>query len=278
LHAESVLLEVGSDKLGLHGLSGVPDNYAKSILQSWNPQLFADVPNIFMIHQSFKELIRGTHENFLSLSDLPAGFNLYLLGHIHWNVEMTHPVFNTPILVPGSTVKTQLTKYESQKPKGIYLINMSREKGEVKFHSIKTRTFFYNELEIDGKKPSDILADMSNIISEDLKKEVYKKPIIKIKLKGKLATGFSPGDLSFNIIYKEFGERAILSLDKSNILSTELEKSTSLLNELKENKASLDQLGLSILFKTMKEKDIEKVEQLLELLAEGNLEEARKRL
>jgi len=278
LHAESVLVEVGSDRVGLHGLSGVPDNYARSILSSWNPQLFTDVPNIFMIHQSFKELIRGNDESFLTLGDLPAGFNLYLLGHIHWNTELKHPSFGTPVLVPGSTVKTQLTKYESQKQKGVYIIKLAREKGDVKFLPIKTRPFFYNEISVDKKKPAEVLAEMSNLISKYLKEIYSKKPIIRIKLIGKLSEGSTPADLVFNLLYKEFGDRAILSLDKSDVVSSELEKNSSFLNEIKENKSSIDQIGIRILCKTMKENDIKKVEELLDFLAEGNLEKAREKL
>jgi len=105
--------------------------------------LFSDVPNIFMIHQSFKELIRGNDESFLTLGDLPAGFNLTCWAIFTGILRCPTLLFGTPILVPGSTVKTQLTKYESQKQKGVYVIKLGREKGDVKFHHITTRPFYY---------------------------------------------------------------------------------------------------------------------------------------
>jgi len=53
---------------------------------------------------------------------------------------------------------------------------------------------------------------------------------------------------------------------KSDVVSRDLEKQASFLSELKANKASIDQIGLSILCKSLKETDIKKVEELLSFL------------
>ncbi len=271
LHAESILVESGINRLGIHGLSGVPESYAKTCLKSWDPSPFPDVSNVLMTHQSYRDLIPAVKEDILEFSDLPAGFDLFLLGHIHWNSSASHPVDQKPILIPGSTVCTQLTKVESEKEKGFYIINLGREKGDIKFIPIKSRPFFYESVNVENKTPAEILTLASDIISKHLIEG--QKPIIRIKLEGTLAKGFSPADLSFNELLREFKEKAILSISKSDLTSKELSARSSLLAELKEKKQSVDEIGINLLAQALGI-DARKVESLFTLLAEDDLVKA----
>jgi len=72
--------------------------------------------NVFMIHQTFRELIPDVRQDAISYANLPPGFSIYILGHIHWRVEDKHPFTDAPIIVPGSTIRTQLRKIEAQGP------------------------------------------------------------------------------------------------------------------------------------------------------------------
>jgi DNA repair exonuclease SbcCD nuclease subunit len=94
LHAESIQIELKGDRVGIHGLSGVPETYAKQSLSVWNPEPFKNCPNVLMLHQNFKELIPELETDYMELSDLPKGFDLFLLGHVHWNMEFNHPETN----------------------------------------------------------------------------------------------------------------------------------------------------------------------------------------
>ncbi|MFZ3077339.1 MAG: DNA repair exonuclease, partial [Candidatus Aenigmatarchaeota archaeon] len=88
LHCATALFEVGGKKVAVHGMSGVPERFAKEILQQWNPKPVENAVNILMIHQSIEPYIYSPLEPImLKLEDLPDGFDLYVLGHIHWNEQ-----------------------------------------------------------------------------------------------------------------------------------------------------------------------------------------------
>jgi len=276
LHAESILIEMTGDSLGLHGLSGVPENYAKQALDAWKPKPFKDCPNILMVHQNFKELIPELETGYMQLADLPKGFHMFLLGHVHWNMEFKHPLTKAPILVPGSTVKTQLTQKEAEKEKGIYIIAVGREKGNVKFIPIETRPLYYHKIKIDNESPANILKKITKQIKDDIKKS-KEIPLIRIKLSGVLKEKYSPTDINLKKIIDEFENKAIISMDKSKLQSSSLSKSSRLLVDLKENKISIEELGLKILQDSLKEPiDTRKLESIFNLLVEQELEKVEK--
>jgi len=271
LHKESALIEAGYDKIGIHGLSGTPEAYVIDELKNWQAEPFAGAPNVFMIHQNFKELL--PIDEALGYKDLPKGFDLFMLGHIHWSLEAKHPLYNTPIIVPGSTVSTQLTKIESQKPKGIYIVELGRQKGNINFVPIKTRPLLYEKLNVAGQRPNEISVSIMQKINECLRRQYDQKPILRIKLEGILAEGFSPADLNLNSIMKDYRDKIILSIDRSKVTSTSLEKQSKLLAELKAKKLSIDQLGLELLKSNLKiELDPGKLEAIFNFLAEGELD------
>lgn len=269
LHAESILLDINGERLGIHGLSGVPEAYAKDTLISWNPTPFPQARNIILFHQDFKELIPNPEA--LCFADLPKGFDLILLGHIHWRVEDKHPEFKTPILLPGSTVTTQLKDKEAKIKKGFYLIEIKNEI-HVKFKELeKVRPFEYIVVNVNKKKPSDILIEITETINKQIKYQQGElKPIYKFKLKGELE-GFMPTDLNFKSVVDKFKDKAIVVVDKSKISSSKLSEKAKLLFDVKSKKLSIDQLGLDLLAKNLKAKDKTKVEELFNFLAEGDL-------
>lgn len=276
LHAESILVECGYDKIGIHGLSGVPDNYAKETLKSWNPKPFTECQNILMLHQNFKEVMPNV-EPALEFSDLPKDF-ITLLGHIHSTSQHTHPVSKKPIIVVGSTVSTQLHKSEAEIPKGYYTIEFGREKFDFKFGQIRTRPFYYQTLSVDKKKPSEILYLTEQLIGKICKDHFFvenEKPILKIKLEGVLADGFRPEDLNLSPVMKEFEQKLILVIDKSYLESSGTEEHSKLLAEIRDKKLSIDDVGIEILSKNLSlNVDIQKLNNIFHLLSENNLEQA----
>ncbi len=278
LHAESILLEINSDKLGVHGLSGVPEPQARQAMQAWEPEPFEDSFNVMMLHQNFKEIMPPV-ENALEFSDLPAGFDLFVLGHVHNTQIKKHPLHKTPILVVGSTVSTQLQKIESEIRKGAYITEISRQSCELKFLPVKTRPFFYENVKVAGQKPAEIAIKVRDVITKYTNQDFELKPTIRIKIDGVLAHNFSPADLDVASLAREYANKIILSIDKSNIVSEQLEQQSKLLAELKAKKLSVDQMGLEILQRYLKEKsDMKKLETVFHLLAEDELEKAEESL
>jgi DNA repair protein SbcD/Mre11 len=277
LHAESALIEVGKERIGIHGLSGIPDQFAIQAMESWNPQPFPQIPNFLLIHQTFKELIPDVKQNVMSYANLPRGFNLFILGHIHWRVEDKHPFTETPILVPGSTVRTQLRKIEAEREKGFYIININEDKFNISFKNLENvRKFFYEIINVNGKKPSELVTEIQERISIILKTHTKKiSPLIRFKLKGVLAEGFLPTDLNFTPIQKKFSERTILYFDRSKIESSQLGERAKLLYNLKQNKVSVEEIGMKLLLENLKitdPKQAKDMQEIFEKLVEGNLE------
>ena len=276
LHSESILVEVGYEKIGIHGLSGVPEDYAKDALKSWKPEPFENSHNILMLHQNIAELI-PTEANAISFADLPEKFDFYLLGHFHWHLEEKHPKTKAPILIPGSTVVTQLSQKEATGDKGFFIIDLPPEKKlrDIIFKVIRTRPAHYLSIETYGKKPIEVQFTISQAITKALSLVHTVKPMIKVKVKGILAQGFSPADLNINAIYKDFAEKVILDIDKSDIIAADAKEKTSLLQDLKERKISADQLGLELIKKNLSLPiDMQKLEQLFNLLSEEELDKA----
>ncbi len=276
LHAESIMLDLGGRKLGIHGLSGVPEAYARDAMTSWSPQPFPQAKNLLMIHQDFKELI--PNPGALSFADLPNGFDAFLLGHIHWRVEDKHPAFNTPILIPGSTVRTQLRANEAKIRKGIYILEFGAEM-HITFRELDgIRDFQFIKLDISKKKPSEIMTEIVEFLNKSLQyKTPGLKPMYRFKLKGELE-GFLPTDLTFKSIIKRFEDNAIVKVDKSDVSSSKLSEKVKLLADLKSNKLSIDQLGLDLLIKNLKTDNRERAELIFNLLADGNLAAVEKEL
>ncbi len=276
LHAESILVEVGYEKIGIHGLSGVPDDYALDALKSWKPEPFENAHNVLMLHQNLAELL-PLETNAISFADLPEKFDFYLLGHFHWHLEEKHPKTKAPILIPGSTIVTQLSQKEATGDKGFFIIDLPPEKKlrDIIFKIIPTRPAHYLLLELYGKKPIEIQFTISQAITKALSLVHSIKPMIKVKVKGTLASGFSPSDVNISQIYKDFAGKAILDIDKSDLAAAEAEAKTSLLQDLKDKKISLDVLGLELIKKNLQFPiDMQKLEQLFNLLAEEELEKA----
>jgi DNA repair exonuclease SbcCD nuclease subunit len=276
LHAESILVECGYDKIGIHGLSGVPEPYAREALKSWNPKPFTECNNILMLHQNIKEAMPPV-DYALEFADLPKDF-ITLCGHIHNTSRFEHPASKKPIIIVGSTVSTQLQKAEAETPKGYYLFEFGRERYDLKFVPIRTRPFFYETLTIKYQKPVEVLFEINKKISEIFKSQIFiegEKPIIRIKLGGSLAEGFKLEDLNLGRVLSEYEQKVILSVDKSSLEAVDSAQHSKILEDLRDRKVSIDDIGIGILAKNLKlNVNPEKLSAIFNLLAEEELEQA----
>ncbi|HKZ49866.1 MAG TPA: hypothetical protein VJ110_02585, partial [Candidatus Nanoarchaeia archaeon] len=272
--AESILVEVGYEKIGLHGLSGVPEDYSRDALLSLKPEPFDNSHNVMLLHQNLAELI-PVEGNYIKFSDLSEKFDIFLFGHFHWRYEDEHPKSKAPIIIPGSLVVTQLNQKEASREKGFFMIDLPHEKKlkKIDFKPIQTRPAHYILLDVKDRRPAEIQLNISEALKKALQIKSDSKPMIKVKLKGTLAAGFKPSDVNLSGIYGDCKDSAILDIDKSDLNSADSAEKTSLLKDLKEKKISIDHLGLELIKKNLTNQiDSQKLEQIFYLLVEEELD------
>lgn len=267
LHCHTLVFEKDGVKVAIHGMSGVPERFAKDVLAQWNPQPIKDCFNILLLHQSIHPYIYSPLEPpSISVSDLPKGFDLIVDGHIHQSA--IEKINNTTLLFPGSTVITQFEKSESESKKGIFFIEL--EKGiKIEFSPIeKSRKFFYEEIHLSENSAKE---QIERKIEEVLRESFTKPPIIKIKLYGK---GLEILDKELSNLEKIYAGKAILIFDKE-FETPEIEKKAEFLRALREKKLSVEDIGMEILRKNLEELGFSlsfDYEQVFRLLSEGEVE------
>lgn len=190
LHGEEFVFEKNGERIQIFGLGNVPEDYAKVAIERMleKTKMEDGILHILIIHQSLKEISGNDTE--LSLEDIDElPFDVVIDGHIH---EMMVKM-GGKLLIPGSTVVTQLKKAES-KEKGYILYETISKKTE--FVPIETRLFFYEEMEFNGSGISEIRKAVEQRINE--LKERAVNPIIRIKITGKIMDGLTAQDLKLD--------------------------------------------------------------------------------
>ena len=240
LHCQKIVFELNGEKIAIHGMSYVPEKYSRDVLTEWNPKPVPDAKNILLLHQNIEPFIYSPLEDVnLKISDLPRGFDIILNGHIHFRNIVQ--IGNGKLLMPGSTIPTQLNKKESEIRKGYFILNK-----ELKFKEIKQRDFYYKVVE----RKEEIEEFLKNLKESEL------KPIIKIKIK-------NTSSLDLNIIEKKYREKGILIFKKEMERSFEKQKT-----EILRKQMSAEEYGMKLLKERSKFEDSD---ELLNLIIEDDL-------
>lgn len=266
LHCSHASYEIKGKKITVYGMSGVPEAYAKEVLQQWNPRP-QEGYNIFMLHQSIHPYIYNPIEPpSLKLEDLPKGFDLYISGHIHWS-EKTK-VMGKPFIIPGSTVTTQVNKTEAKSPKGFYIVELMNNAEVIRFVELENvRKVFYNDFKLDSEL-SDVMEKIDDYLGGIKEK---KKPLVRVRVSGKMGKGT---DLNFSHLKEKYRDKMILSIS-SRVSEEELASKLKLLKNIRESRISVEEMGLRILRENMKELDLSQdYEGILDLLVDGNVDSA----
>jgi len=266
LHAGHVELEKDGEKVFIHGMGGIPEKHAKDALQKYNPKAFLNATNLLLLHQSFKEFLPFDDDEMvatLSLSDLPNGFDLIIDGHLHWSDEQL--LEGKRFLLTGSSIFTQMKNLESKREKGIFLFDTKTKKLEF-IPFAHQRKLFYEKIVFKNAKPEEVIAQVNEkikLISQKAPFEV--KPLVRIKLTGTLAKGFTQSDVSFPI-----PDFAIFSVTKSFEVESFAKKIESLKAAHLEKK-SISDFGVEILEKNVEEAGLKSFEtrRIFDLLAIG---------
>ena len=272
LHLNTLVFEKDGVKVAIHGMSSVPERYAKDVLDKWNPRPLDGHVNILLLHQSIEPYVFSPLEPpSLNLSNLPKGFDIIINGHLHGH--SIEKIDGTTLMIPGSTVITQFEKNESDTEKVVGKITVENEI-KAEFVPLETnRKFYYEELAIDQTSLT-VREQIERRLTQILYSTNHgKKPIIRMKLKGK-DTNILDQDL--RNIENKLSDKVILILVKE-IESQELTEKRELLKNLREQKLSIEELGLNLMRKNLEEFGMEKefdYDTLFHLLSDDQTESA----
>ncbi len=258
LHCATAVFEIEGRKIAVHGMSGVPDRYAKDVFNQWNPKPIPDALNILMIHQSIEPYIYSPLEPpSMKIEDLPKGFDLYILGHMHWReIRM----FNgNQLLLCGSLVPTTIHKIESEQEKCIHKYD-SKNINSIPLEN--QRKIFWKEFEFNPNIKENIETFVSTI------SPFKPKPIINIKVKGLIKRDqLTP---SFSKIEEKFSDKAIININK-NLEIEGFKEQIEMLKTLKEKRLPPEEHGLKILQENLKQANCGiRVDEIFEYLIDGN--------
>lgn len=269
LHGEAVVFEKNGEKIQILGLGNVPEEYStialKKTMEQFEQQESAH--KILVIHQSIREFMPHA-EDELSLDYLETlPFDLIIDGHIH----KTMTKLSGRLLIPGSTVLTQLKKEEIE-PKGYFIYDTKTRKSE--FVEIQCRKFFYEEIEFLDATETELRETIKQRIQE-IKKE-YSNAVVALKINGTLKEGLTNSDIQLD----GYGNVFIDNRLNINNLSARLEK----IRELRKENISVKELAVKELQeKTQGKVTLFNVGELFEKLAQGveesieYLEESKKK-
>jgi DNA repair exonuclease SbcCD nuclease subunit len=272
LHKQNVVFEKDGVKVAIHGMSSVPERFAKKEMLDWNPQPIQGCFNILVIHQNVDPYVYSPLEPpSINLEDLPKGFDLILDGHIH--TKVSDVVDGTPFMILGSTVTTQFDKKEAETQKGFYKINCeSGKKVAVDFLPIEgNRKFFYREFSADDLEKMRI--EIERWLSEISTQRFSKTPIVKARIIGNQN---KPIDHDLAVLRKKFSERMILNFVKQ-LESPEVTEKMEFMKNLREQKLSVEEIGLKILRENLGELKFSpsfNSDDMFNMLSEGTSERA----
>lgn len=250
-----IRIHKGDDRVAVHCMGDVLDDLAREKLNQLNFKPLPGYVNLLMIHQSLQEVM-FPDPNILSVKDLPHGFDLYICGHIHTRHEL--PEHN--LLIPGSTVITQLEEPET-KEKGFYLYDTETKK--LTFHPIKQRPFIFRTITFENGSLAEIeekvKEEVNNILESFAGRD--ENPIIKIQLTGTVKPGVDLSGIKFKFNHPDV-------YISSKLSSQELERKVQLIRELREKKVSLRDIGTMAIAKKLGDVDVDKLSQLLDIVEE----------
>jgi DNA repair exonuclease SbcCD nuclease subunit len=269
LHCDTVVFEKDGVKVAIHGMSGVPERFARDILQQWNPQPVEGCYNILLLHQSIDPYVYSPLEPpSISVSNLPKGFDLIIDGHLHEHNQVK--LGDTTLLFSGSTLVTQFERTEAETDKGVHFLDFGNGK-KIEFVPLeKNRKFFYEEVFI---QEGSVKEQIEKRIDQNLASNFQKPPIIRIKVYGK-ETEILDQDL--RDLERRYSNKAIIIFAKE-LESPEIERKIEFLRALREQKLSVEEMGLEVLRKNLDEFGFSSIfdyEQMFKLLSEGEVDRA----
>jgi len=268
LHCNGIVFEKDGEKVAVQGMSGVPERYAKNILDKWDPKPVEDCYNILMMHQSIDPYVYSPLDPpTLNMDNFPEGFDLIIDGHIHNHVKTK--TNNIDFIIPGSTIITQLKEEEIKVPRGFYKLQLPEKK--IEFVELeKIRKVFYKEIVLEDES---VKSKIESELEKILKSKLDKIPLIKFKIVGKKNKLI---DNDLKDLEKKYEKNCILKFQKK-LEYEEIEKKLDFLKKMTEEKLSIEEMGLKILrenLSNLKFREEFDPENLFKLLSDNQTERA----
>jgi len=244
LHCQKIVFEIDGKLIAIQGMSYVPEKYARTVLSQWNPRPVPGAINILLMHQNIEPFVYSDLEDvYLKISDLPQGFNYIINGHIHWHNEVK--IGDGKLLMPGSTIPTQLNKKEAEFRKGYFTLDPNN--GEAKFSEIKQRDFLFTQV--------DSVDEIKKILDNLKKKEL--KPIVKFRIR-------NASSIDLNLIEKNYSDKAIMVFQREVSKSFDKQKT-----EILRKQMSAEEYGMKLIREKSK---LEFADELLEVILEEDID------
>lgn len=206
INAEQVTLEKDGEKVVVTGAGWVPDKDVSLVRRFFAEKVPKPVDgayNILMLHQPLEGIGRYPGETPLPISDLPAGFDLYHSGHLHWHYQAR--VSDRWIVIPGSTVRTQLTDREVEDDRAFWILDTETNRLEEVFLP-NARKGFLRVVNVDGKGRDEVVSAVVSVVESAIEKNTGKRPpIVKVVLQGSTYDVF---DLSE--VVNRYADRAVV--------------------------------------------------------------------
>ena len=272
LNIATAVFEINGEKAAIHGMSYVPEKYAKEVLQKFNPTPVKGAANIFVFHQSIGQFLYSDDEHpTLMLEDLPQGFDLIADGHMHWAAEHSKNGLN--FILTGSTVSTQMRKIEAERKKAIHFF----EDGKLRQVPIESqRPLFYETLDFKEIEPDSLRKKVVETLNR-IPQTANCKPLVRIVLRGTIKKGFEASDLNLHKIEEEFRDKFILHIGREKLLAKDSSEARDLLEQLLEKQISVEERGIQILQKNLQSSGYELLnssEEFFNILVEGGQDAA----
>ncbi|MCL5413495.1 MAG: hypothetical protein M1569_03790 [Candidatus Marsarchaeota archaeon] len=269
----TAVLRKGDEKVAVRGIGGIADDRFREVVSKENPVPVNGAFNIFMFHESLYELLPFNQE-FMHIAELPSGFDLYVNGHIHNKVEMK--VHGKKLLIPGSTVLTQLKEGE-QEPKGFYIFDTIT--GRHEFVGIRSRRFVLSKIGISQLDNENVADAVRKEIERAIGNE-NDMPIVRIVIDGKIPKGHN-ADIEINDLSRRYKDRAIIDVSKSGITDGAILERQNM-QQVSFDRISVRDYGLGIFLEKVRQAGISTggvgPAELLDLLgSETNREKAVKK-
>ena len=180
VHNRTIIHEHNGERIAIAGMNGMPEEYAAEAVKQLSVKPIEGAFNLFIFHQSIRELMPVKLDTFMGKDDLPDGFDLYVDGHLH--KKRINLGEEKPLIIPGSTVITQLRE-EEQEEKGIVIFDTLKRTAE--FVPIGSRKFIVENLEFQDSR----FAEVHGQILKIAERPENRGAIVKVILEGTLKEG-----------------------------------------------------------------------------------------
>ena len=263
MNAATLLFDCSGTRVAVHGMSNVPERYAKETLMNWAPHPVPNALNVLVMHQSIDPYIYSPLEPpSIKLEDMPNGFSLLVDGHMHSHDRRL--LKGATFLLTGSISPTGISRSEADQRKVFWQWDGSQL---APIPLTSQRRIFCEEFDWSPAVKQQMDDRFSQLIAAA---PASPKPIIAAKVRGKLPPGTPQPN--FSDLTTKWGERAVIQISKS-LTSEDFDAQVELLRALRDNRLSPEESGLRLLMDNLQQAGCGiRADRIFELLVDGQVD------